>query len=110
MIQVEERLYWKEKVNGDISRTGKTAVYTQDTSDLFSVLQDVELHLQNHGLKYLASEEKPSIADASAFPFLWRLSVEFGLREFPQLNDWLTRMIACEAVQQTVCTPWWWWW
>jgi glutathione S-transferase len=71
------------------------------------------MRLEKSGARFLAGE-RPSVADASAFPFLWRLSERFDLvsdsTSYPAVAAWLEAFGSIEAVKQTVVRSWWWWW
>lgn len=51
-----------------------------------------------------------TMADCHAFPFLWRLDQEFGLREYPKLHLWIERCSEEPAFRKTIQSSWWWWW
>ena len=69
----------------------------------------VHSKLVSQGTPFLASEEA-TISDCSAFPFIWRIRDEFGLRAFPCLEGYLARLDELESISKTVNQPYWWWW
>jgi glutathione S-transferase len=107
----EEERWWRQTVDLRLRPLGKSAVQMgQFSGDLKALLLEMEQRLQTSG-SYLAGEDV-SLADASAFPFLYRLDHEYKLGEsdFPALKGWLQRMSQMDEVAHTVMQSWWWWW
>ena len=109
-MDLGRREEWRSLVNDRLAPAGKKAVLSRDKMALQEVLNEMECLLQAHGTPFLASEEAPSVADCSAFPFIWRINDEFGLDKFPILREYIERLSVMESLRTTVNQPYWWWW
>ena len=107
-MESSRRNEWKSIINDRLAPAGKAAVLSRNHDALHEVLGDMERKLVSQGTPFLASEEA-TISDCSAFPFIWRIRDEFGLRAFPCLEGYLARLDELESISKTVNQPYWGW-
>jgi glutathione S-transferase len=106
----EERLWWRESINGSLLKAGKDAVYAgRADSKLTDLLRKMDSRTGLNDGPFLAGS-RATIVDASAFPFIYRLNKEFGLSGCENLSAWLTHVSSIEEFSSSVAEPWWWWW
>lgn len=96
---------WRASINKMLP-VGKSAVQGGSKQKLFDILQDMDAKVAG---KYLCGDQVTS-ADCAAFPFLWRLNDELGLKDYKNLKTWLQTCNENEAFSKTVQSSWWWWW
>jgi len=115
--EVQERVgQIRSLIASSIAPTGKRAVLggggASDVSTLNQQLQVLEQILEeSDDGPFLAGTPEPSLADASAFPFLWRIKDEFGIPDTcPKLKLWYDEVMARPQISGTVQSSWWWWW
>jgi glutathione S-transferase len=102
---------WRTIVNDKLLPVGKESVLAAKkektkSKELDAVLSELESLVV---APYLAGPCL-STADCHAFPFLWRLHEEYGLTEYPKLNEWITKCSEEDPFQKTLVPSWWWWW
>jgi glutathione S-transferase len=100
---------WREIISEQLIPVGKSAVLGGSKSKLQSLLKELDSLVVG---PYLTGETL-TIADAAAFPFLWRLDKEYGLgkKDTPNLRAWLDQCLQNGAVRKTIPSQgWWWWW
>jgi glutathione S-transferase len=101
---------FRSLVNSSVKPVGKRAVLGRSSSDkaeLTAVLHTVDAAIAG---PYVCGELF-TVADASAFPLLWRLHDEFGFpKECTKLSEWLSACKARPSVSCTIQSAWWWWW
>ena len=109
---VKEQQRVRLLIDRQLKPLGKKAVLSGSfDSNLQTVLSELD-HLVAR--KDFMVGDRVTMADATAFPFLYRLhnryahAWEFESR-FPALCAWLQRMAQIEEVGSTVETNWWWW-
>lgn len=105
----EDESWWRNVINSEIAPIGKRAVFAHAMSkDLENALTTMDSRVRGPFL----CGNKPCVADASVFPFLYRLNDEFDLQpsKYPALKLWLSTMLSVDAVRSTVVSSWWWWW
>lgn len=98
---------WRKRINSMLP-IGKRAVLSGAVAPLRTTLKEMDQYVVG---PYLTGSTITS-ADCHAFPFLWRLEQEFGLREngAPNLATWLDTVSKEAAFQKTIKSAWWWWW
>jgi glutathione S-transferase len=96
---------WRKSISSMLP-IGKKAVLGGDKGKLMTLLKEMDAKVQG---PYLCGDEITS-ADCAAFPFLWRLDNEFGLKGCENLRNWLQTCKKDEAFSKTVQSSWWWWW
>jgi glutathione S-transferase len=96
---------WRDSVN-DMLPVGKSAVLGGKKDKLFEILKEMDAKVEG---PYLCGDKATS-ADCAAFPFLWRLDNEFGLKDYKNLKAWLKTCDDNMAFKKTVQSAWWWWW
>ena len=100
---------WREIISKQLVPVGKSAVLGGSKTKLQSLLKEIDSHVVG---PYLTGD-KFTVADAAAFPFIWRLNNEYGLGsdDTKQLHAWLELCSKDESVKKTIPTQgWWWWW
>ena len=103
---------WRTTTNAKIKVVGKEAVLRggESVEDLKNLLRGVDGNIVG---PYLCGSSM-SLADCSAFPFLWRIDDEFGpLTEKDgcgNIRRWLDKCSEDEAFKKTIQSSWWWWW
>lgn len=100
---------WREIISKQLVPVGKSAVLGASKTKLQSLLKEIDSHVVG---PYLTGD-KLTVADAAAFPFIWRLNNEYGLgsNDTKQLRAWLDLCSKHESVKKTISTKgWWWWW
>ena len=110
-INIDQRKWYKNIMSRELLPAGKKAVLERSTSDMFSILKNIEEHHSFTNSNFLASD-LPSIVDCSVLPFLYRIDNEFGINEdeYPSLSKWLKKMLNITEVKETIPESWWWWW
>ncbi len=108
---LESENWWRTTICTDVQRTGKQAVLSSSlTPDLQRVLSACEGRVPSASPFLVGASV--SLADVTAFPFLYRLDEEYGLAEsgYPNLKRWLNGMRKIDSFESTVVSSWWWWW
>jgi glutathione S-transferase len=100
---------WRTRIN-DMLPVGKGAV--QGDASQQNMLMKVLCSWDSQVVGPYLCGDKVTLADCGAFPFVWRLDLEFGLEsmECKRLKDWLTTFEANAAFGKTIESSWWWWW
>lgn len=103
---------WRDDMKTQVSQVGKQAVLRggKHVDELMELLKSLDGNVVG---PYLCGDAV-TVADCSAFPFLWRLDSEFG----PLTKDngcgniraWLDTCGETEAFKKTIQSAWWWWW
>ena len=103
---------WRDDMNTQVKKVGKQAVLRggKHVDELMELLKSLDGNVVG---PYLCGDAV-TVADCSAFPFLWRLDSEFG----PLTKDngcgniraWLDTCGETEAFKKTIQSAWWWWW
>ena len=91
---------------------GKAAVLGGDRQQMWKKLIELDNLMVGH--PYIVGD-KITIADAAAFPFLWRINEEFsgscwkknGCHNIPV---WLDHCSKQQPFSTTIQSSWWWWW
>lgn len=97
---------WREAVRKEIIPVGKSAVLGGSKSKLEKLLKRLDGTVVG---PYLAGDSI-SLADCAAFPFLWRIDSEFGIKEL-KLKAWMEVCLKDESIKATIPKGgWWWWW
>lgn len=109
--EIEQKVNtWRRELN-QMLPVGKSVIQgsRNDRTKLFDILHRLDGMVDG---SYLCGDQV-TVADCSAFPFLWRLQTEFDLADegCPNLERWLQH---CQtnnpAFAKTVQSAWWWWW
>ncbi|KAG5190185.1 thioredoxin-like protein [Tribonema minus] len=99
-------------VNARLKPAGKRAVLRPSpaaTAELMAALREIDAALATPGP--YACGDAFCAADASAFPFLWRVRKEFGFPDGARaLEAWADACEARAGVRATLVGSWWWWW
>lgn len=103
--------HWRKIIREQLLPVGKSAVLGGSKSKLLrSLLKDLNSQVVG---PYLVGE-KMTLADCSAFPFLWRIDQEFGIGGDDgeaKLRLWLDECTRTDPIRRTIPTQgWWWWW
>jgi glutathione S-transferase len=101
---------WRESISQKVIPIGKRAVLNGGANTkeaLYQLLDELEQDVDIQG-PYLCGNEV-TVADCCAFPFLWRIDQEFGIKD-GKIKDWLNVCQNEEAFQKTIQNAWWWWW
>lgn len=101
--------WWRDKINKHINPIGKRCVQSGTVgTDLKCLISELESNITG---PYLAGQSI-SLADACAFPFLYRLNEQYRtlFGEYPNIQNWLKRMESIDEVSGTIVSSWWWWW
>jgi glutathione S-transferase len=103
---------WRDVIDTEVKKVGKQAVLRggKHVNELMELLKSLDGNVVG---PYLCGDAV-TVADCSAFPFLWRLDSEFG----PLTKDngcgniraWLDTCGETEAFKKTIQSAWWWWW
>jgi glutathione S-transferase len=98
---------WRTRIN-DMLPVGKGAV--QGDASQQNMLMKVLCSWDSQVVGPYLCGDKVTLADCGAFPFVWRLDLEFGLEsmECKRLKDWLTTCEANAAFGKTIESSWWW--
>ena len=103
---------WRKDMNTRIKVVGKEAVLRRgkNVHELKELLKEVDRNVVG---PYLCGETI-SLADCSAFPFLWRIDQEFGPftsdDSCGHIRQWLDKCAETDAFKKTIQSSWWWWW
>jgi glutathione S-transferase len=96
---------WRNRIRYMLP-VGKRAVLGGNKNELQKCLREMDSAVVG---PFLAGDVVTA-ADCHAFPFVWRLDQEYGLKEYPNLSAWLSRCSKEPAFQKTIQSAWWWWW
>jgi len=97
---------WRKSINQMLPIGKKAVLGGGNKQALFDKLKEMDGEVVG---PYLCGDAITS-ADCAAFPFLWRLNDEFGLKEYSNLKSWLDTCNKNPAFSKTVQSSWWWWW
>lgn len=97
---------WRSLIN-DMLPIGKKAVLARYVdSKLEKLLGTMEDRIVG---PFLVGPD-PTLADCHAFPFVWRLEQEIGLKAYPKLQEWVNKCGQHPIFAKTIQRSWWWWW
>uniref|UniRef100_A0A7R9WM77 GST N-terminal domain-containing protein n=1 Tax=Craspedostauros australis TaxID=1486917 RepID=A0A7R9WM77_9STRA len=88
---------------------GKSAVLGGSKKEMWDRLREMDADVVG---PYICGDEV-TVADCSAFPFLWRIENAYGSFEkegCERLHGWLQTCKANKSFSKTVQSSWWWWW
>jgi len=106
-LESEVDTWRRKRINQQLLPIGKQAVFSSKlTSQLDAVLRECNDAIVG---PYLTGEQL-NAADCHAFPFVWRLSKEFDLSNYPSLSQWVQTCSQHQAFAKTIRSSWWWWW
>ena len=100
---------WRSTINQKLIPVGKRAVLgrAKQQESLVQLLKDLDSKM---GAGPFLLGDAVTTADCHAFPFLWRIHQEFGLDDYPALNNWLNQCQQRDSFRKTIQSAWWWWW
>ena len=100
----------RKQINGSVKRYGKSVVLggsKADKSQLEAALMEIDSMIEGP----LVCGPDVTVADADAFPMLWRLNdANLIPQDCENIAQWLDACSSRPAVKQTVRSSWWWWW
>lgn len=112
-------LWYRQHLDKNLKPVGKEAVcrgvFSSQLQQLLLEMEERYAVVKSSGGKgdcFLAGE-CVSMADASAFPFIFRLRSEYESQFsslYPELCNWLKYVTAREEFAKTIVSSWWWWW
>ena len=89
---------------------GKDAVLGGSKQKMWTKLAELDAMIEG---PYVCGD-KVTVADCAAFPFLWRIDVEYRpvkeLEDCRRLCAWLDQCKSNQAFSKTIQQSWWWWW
>lgn len=102
---------WRKRISEMVIPVGKKAVIGGGRQDLLRLLKELNEFVDG---PYLCGDIL-TLADCTAFPFLWRIDQEFGpLTEEKhgcgKFRNWLDFCEGSESFKRTIQGSWWWWW
>lgn len=101
---------WRKMISKQLVPVGKSAVLGGSLPQLRSLLEELNTMVAG---PYLVGD-KMTLADCTAFPFLWRIDQEFGIGQGASeenLRAWLDKCMDTESIKRTIPVQgWWWWW
>lgn len=95
---------WRENITEKVIPIGKRAVLGGSKDQLEKLLAELDEQVERPFL----CGNRVTVADCSAFPFIWRLDQEFGVDG--KLKEWLTMCEQEDAFRKSIQKAWWWWW
>ena len=101
---------WRNDINDRVKVVGKQAVLRGGKH--FDELMELLRSLDDKVVGPYLCGDTVTVADASAFPFLWRIDDEYDLEKngCQNLRAWLDKCGQNDAFKKTIQSAWWWWW
>ncbi len=95
---------WRKNITEKVIPIGKRAVLGGSKDQLDKLLAELDEQVEG---PFLCGNSL-TVADCSAFPFIWRLDQEFGVDG--KLKEWLRICEQEHAFRKSIQKAWWWWW